>query len=97
MAEGEEGDPKVKIKRTCKKAYTGAKDLDPIYCLPYVYLAGVHKSGTSDLFHSLLQHPHIFSSRKEIEFWAKRVLGKLLINPSSARHDCSRFNMFFSR
>ena len=81
MAEGEEGDPKNKENTVCKKASQKMRNLDPIYCLPYVYLAGVHKSGTSDLFHSLLRHPHIFSSRKEIEFWAKRVLGKKPTNP----------------
>ena len=81
MAEGEEGEPKDKENAVCKKAPQAVTDVDPVYCLPYVYLAGVHKSGTSDLYRSLKRHPHIFSSVKEIEFWTKKVLGKLPHKP----------------
>ena len=52
-----------------------AKNFKPISCMPYVYLAGMQKSGTSDIYHGLISHPHVHSSKKEVDFWSKRVLG----------------------
>lgn len=42
----------------------------PLYCLPYFFLAGTEKSGTSDFFSKLTQHPHVFGGyRKEIQWF----------------------------
>ena len=46
-------------------------------CLPYFYLAGVTKCGTSDLFDKLLLHPYVKASLvgKEAQWWNRRALG----------------------
>ncbi len=42
-------------------------------CLPYFYLAGVTKSGTTDLFEALLKHPQIHGPWvKEPHYWNRR-------------------------
>ena len=51
-----------------------------IRCLPYVYLAGVLKSGTTDLFSQLIQHPDIEPGAiKEPMWWNRHTLGELFI------------------
>ncbi|XP_076446975.1 carbohydrate sulfotransferase 15-like [Babylonia areolata] len=40
-------------------------------CLPSVYLAGVSKCGTTDMFHRLVRHPHLIARFKE-PFWFTR-------------------------
>ena len=55
-----------------------AEKIQPISCLPYVYQAGVTKSGTSNLYHALLRHPKIHASKNEVDFWTKRVLGIIM-------------------
>ena len=45
-------------------------------CLPYFYIGGVTKSGTTDLWNTLLSHPHITrSSIKEPNWWTRRRTG----------------------
>ncbi|OWF39546.1 Carbohydrate sulfotransferase 15 [Mizuhopecten yessoensis] len=48
-------------------------------CLPYFHLFGVCKSGTTDLFHRITQHPHILKNKgimgKETWFWSWRRYG----------------------
>ncbi len=54
-------------------------------CLPYVYVIGVTKSGTTDLFHALQQHPQIVSPlHKELQYWHRsRLRGTLFLsNPN---------------
>lgn len=45
-------------------------------CLPYFYIIGQPKCGTTDLFHRLLLHPDIrFSGWKEPHWWTRRRFG----------------------
>ncbi|XP_069106463.1 carbohydrate sulfotransferase 15-like [Argopecten irradians] len=50
-----------------------------VRCLPYFHLFGTCKSGTTDLFHRITQHPHILKNRgilgKETWFWSWRRYG----------------------
>ena len=55
-------------ERTACRNTPSAKNLKPISCLPYVYVAGVEKSGTTNIYASLLKHSHIHSTKKEVEF-----------------------------
>ena len=42
-------------------------------CLPYFYLAGSPKCGTSDLWFNLLRHPQVYDGvRKESHFWKNK-------------------------
>lgn len=41
-------------------------------CLPYFYLVGVSKSGTTDLYMQLKKHPKIArGNTKELGYWGK--------------------------
>lgn len=45
-------------------------------CLPYFYIAGQPKCGTTDLFHSLVLHPQIVMPvAKEPHWWARGRFG----------------------
>ena len=45
-------------------------------CLPYFYLAGAPKCGTSDLWFNLLRHPQVYDKvGKECHFWKKETKG----------------------
>ncbi|XP_071839186.1 carbohydrate sulfotransferase 15-like isoform X2 [Apostichopus japonicus] len=44
-------------------------------CLPYFYLAGMPKCGTTDIWVKLTKHPQISVSRKEPHWWAKIRVG----------------------
>ncbi|RUS86305.1 hypothetical protein EGW08_005949 [Elysia chlorotica] len=48
-------------------------------CLPFFHLAGVDKSGTTDLWYRLAQHPHLVRPRavmgKETHWWSWRRFG----------------------
>ena len=47
----------------------GSRDIRNLACLPYVYLLGQPKCGTSDLFNRLIHHPQIAPpKRKEIRW-----------------------------
>lgn len=46
-------------------------------CLPYFYIIGQPKCGTTDLFHRLLMHPEVkFNSIKEPHWWTRKRFGK---------------------
>lgn len=46
-------------------------------CLPFFYIIGQPKCGTTDLFHRLVLHPDIkFSTMKEPHWWSRRRFGK---------------------
>ena len=55
------------------------QEFSPKYCLPYAYLAGIQKSGTSDLYRQLKKHKHIFASVKEPSYWNKLFTGSIEI------------------
>ncbi|XP_071819278.1 carbohydrate sulfotransferase 15-like isoform X2 [Apostichopus japonicus] len=44
-------------------------------CIPYFYLIGMPKCGTTDLWSKLVQHPQIQGTPKEPHWWSKRRLG----------------------
>uniref|UniRef100_A0A3P9KJN9 Sulfotransferase n=1 Tax=Oryzias latipes TaxID=8090 RepID=A0A3P9KJN9_ORYLA len=45
-------------------------------CLPYFYIIGQPKCGTTDLFHRLLMHPEVkFNSIKEPHWWTRKRFG----------------------
>ena len=41
-------------------------------CLPYFFLAGFPKSGTTDLFYKMGIHPQILAGCKEPHWWTRR-------------------------
>lgn len=46
-------------------------------CLPFFYIIGQPKCGTTDLFHRLLLHPDIkFNTMKEPHWWTRKRFGK---------------------
>ena len=46
-------------------------------CLPYFYLIGQPKSGTTDLFYKLNMHPDIaMGTHKEPHWWTRKRFGK---------------------
>uniref|UniRef100_A0A3B3DBF7 Carbohydrate (N-acetylgalactosamine 4-sulfate 6-O) sulfotransferase 15 n=1 Tax=Oryzias melastigma TaxID=30732 RepID=A0A3B3DBF7_ORYME len=46
-------------------------------CLPYFYIIGQPKCGTTDLFHRLLMHPEVkFNIIKEPHWWTRKRFGK---------------------
>jgi hypothetical protein len=44
----------------------------PLSCLPFVYLLGMPKSGTSDLYERLISHPDIIAPKKKEIRWFTR-------------------------
>ncbi|KAF7663700.1 hypothetical protein LDENG_00204720 [Lucifuga dentata] len=45
-------------------------------CLPYFYIVGQPKCGTTDLFHRLLLHPEVkFNTMKEPHWWTRKRFG----------------------
>ena len=51
--------------------YTSSEiDKDTKHCLPLVYLAGVNKCGSTDLYRSIIKHPaFVEAERKELLYW----------------------------
>lgn len=46
-------------------------------CLPFFYIIGQPKCGTTDLFHRLLLHPEVkFNTMKEPHWWTRKRFGK---------------------
>lgn len=46
-------------------------------CLPYFYIIGQPKCGTTDLFYRLLEHPQLkYNAFKEPHWWNRRRFGK---------------------
>lgn len=49
-------------------------------CLPFFYIIGQPKCGTTDLFHRLLLHPEIkFNTMKEPHWWTRKRFGKYIM------------------
>lgn len=72
-----------KYKNPCWEKTTGA---GTPYCLPYFFLAGFPKCGTTTLHHALVNHPQIFAPRtKEGHWWTRR----LKTSPNSLRSSVS--------
>lgn len=44
-------------------------------CVPYFYLIGMPKCGTTDLWDKIVQHPQVQGVPKEPHWWARRRLG----------------------
>lgn len=46
-------------------------------CLPFFYIIGQPKCGTTDLFHRLLLHPEVkFNTMKEPHWWTRKRFGE---------------------
>ncbi|XP_041482232.1 carbohydrate sulfotransferase 15-like [Lytechinus variegatus] len=49
-----------------------------LFCLPYFYVIGLHKCGTTDLWSKLIQHPDVVDTvLKEPHWWGKRRHGSM--------------------
>ncbi|XP_071824230.1 carbohydrate sulfotransferase 15-like isoform X2 [Apostichopus japonicus] len=48
---------------------------DQLWCLPYFYIIGFHKCGTTDIFDKLEFHPNVLKVGKEPHWWALRRAG----------------------
>ncbi|XP_071950350.1 carbohydrate sulfotransferase 15-like isoform X2 [Antedon mediterranea] len=46
-------------------------DQNNLRCLPYFYLAGTPKSGTSDLLSKINSHPDVMPTTKELQWWTR--------------------------
>ena len=47
-----------------------------LQCLPYFYLAGMPKCGTTDVWAKINSHKGVFGTRKEPHWWARRMIRK---------------------
>eukprot|EP00057_Strongylocentrotus_purpuratus_P034699 XP_796225.3 PREDICTED: carbohydrate sulfotransferase 15 [Strongylocentrotus purpuratus] len=47
----------------------------PRQCLPYFYLIGMPKCGTTDLWNKLIRHPYIVYTHKEPHWWSRTRIG----------------------
>ena len=70
-----------------------------VRCLPYFYVIGVAKSGTTDLFNRIIKsHPYIEEGvRKEIHYWTRRRFGisnhdMTVLKPSSLKQYSELFD-----
>lgn len=55
-------------KNPCYIKYTTDKKL---HCLPYFFLLGTPKSGTTDIWSKILAHPEIVTTAKEPHWWTR--------------------------
>ncbi|KAL8606210.1 hypothetical protein ACOMHN_043428 [Nucella lapillus] len=56
--------------------YKSPSTQEGLHCAPYMYLAGVAKCGTSDLYRRLKQHPEFFNgTQKEYHWWERTRYG----------------------
>ncbi|XP_019616722.1 PREDICTED: carbohydrate sulfotransferase 15-like [Branchiostoma belcheri] len=46
-------------------------------CLPYFYIIGMPKCGTTDLYHRISKHPEVVHGQKEPHWWAKARIHNL--------------------
>ncbi|KAJ8030517.1 Carbohydrate sulfotransferase 15 [Holothuria leucospilota] len=46
-----------------------------LHCLPYFFLIGMPKCGTSDLWHKIIQHPQVMLLVKEPHWWSRSRIG----------------------
>ena len=56
------------------KSFCWYSETATLLCLPRVYLIGMHKCGTTQLFTSLKFHPQTVGGRKAIEWWTRKRL-----------------------
>ncbi|XP_076468967.1 carbohydrate sulfotransferase 15-like [Babylonia areolata] len=54
---------------------------DRVLCVPYFFLIGVSKSGTTDLFSRLTSHPEVIRSLKETHFFDRRRYDRNMLFP----------------
>ncbi|XP_076468966.1 carbohydrate sulfotransferase 15-like [Babylonia areolata] len=52
-----------------------------VLCVPYFFLIGVSKSGTTDLFSRLAFHPEVIRNRKETHFFDRRRYDRNMLFP----------------
>ncbi|XP_041483058.1 carbohydrate sulfotransferase 15-like [Lytechinus variegatus] len=52
----------------------------PRQCLPYFYLIGMPKCGTTDLWNKLIRHPYIADTKKEPHWWSRIRMGRGNVN-----------------
>ncbi|KAK3787106.1 hypothetical protein RRG08_030269 [Elysia crispata] len=61
------------------RSTSGSAESSRLRCLPYFHLIGVDKSGTTDLWYRLAQHPHLVRPKavmgKETHWWSWRRFG----------------------
>lgn len=81
------------FKNPCWYEFTGNNSNNRLRCLPYFHIIGVCKSGTTDLFNRLVQHPQIVKNRglmsKETWFWSWHRYGTELwrkVNPKKFKN-----------
>ncbi|XP_065942342.1 carbohydrate sulfotransferase 15 isoform X3 [Magallana gigas] len=81
------------FKNPCWYDFTGNNSSNRLRCLPYFHIIGVCKSGTTDLFYRLVQHPQIVKNRglmsKETWFWSWHRYGTELwrkVNPKKFKN-----------
>ena len=56
-------------------------------CLPYFYIIGPQKTGTTDLFRSLVAHPNIAQGyAKEPHWWTRSRLSKCFVVKATDMH-----------
>ena len=58
-------------KNPCWFEWNGKKDI--LKCVPYFYIAGVPKAGTSDLFNRVRGHPSVMAGGSDTYFWWDRL------------------------
>ena len=58
-------------KNPCWFEWNGKKDI--LKCVPYFYIAGVPKAGTSDLFNRVRGHPSVMAGGSDSYFWWDRL------------------------
>ncbi len=67
----------VKMREIFEKRLAGQESWRT-RCVPYVYLIGVTKSGTTDLFANLVEHPDVVAGTyKEPQYWNSKVANRL--------------------
>ena len=44
-----------------------------LHCLPYFFIAGFSKCGTTDIYRKLVKHPQIMRGLKELNYWNRRL------------------------
>lgn len=45
-----------------------------LYCLPYFFLAGMPKCGTTDIWSKISQHPQVAAAQKEPHWWTRGMI-----------------------
>nr|XP_054768330.1 uncharacterized protein LOC129275886 [Lytechinus pictus] len=62
-------------KSSCWMTKKNAPGVGRLRCLPYFYILGVAKCGTSDLWDKIVAHPHVVRNLlKEPHWWSRRRL-----------------------